>query len=85
MSTQATPGPAARASVDQWVFRLAGLFVLASLLLSQLHSLHWLWFTAFVGANLVQASFTGLCPLAMLLARLGVPEGAAFCATPARR
>ena len=53
--------------------------VLASLLLSQLHSVHWLWFTAFVGANMLQASFTGFCPLAMILGRLGVKSGAAFC------
>lgn len=67
------------ASIDQWVFRLAGLFVLASLALSQLHSIHWLWFTAFVGANMFQASFTGFCPLAMILRRLGVRPGLAFC------
>lgn len=66
-------------TVDQSVFRIAGLFVLVSLLLAQLHSANWLWFTAFVGANLLQASFTGFCPLAVVLARLGVPYGAAFC------
>ena len=68
------------ATIDQWVFRIAGLFVLVSLALSQLHSIHWLWFTAFVGANMLQASFTGFCPLAMILEKLGVKSGAAFCA-----
>jgi hypothetical protein len=68
------------ANIDQWVFRIAGLFVLASLALSQLHSVHWLWFTAFVGANMFQASFTGFCPVAMILQRLGARPGAAFCA-----
>ncbi len=72
-------------TIDRWVFRIAGLFVLVSLLLSQLHSAHWLWFTAFVGANMLQASFTGLCPLAAILGRLGVAPGAAFCASDARR
>lgn len=71
-------------TVDQWVFRVAGIFVLASLLLSQLHSVHWLWFTAFVGANMLQASFTGFCPLARILAWLKVPYGQAFCATRTR-
>ena len=71
--------PQGGASIDQLVFRFAGIFVLASLLLSQLHSVHWLWFTAFVGANMLQASFTGFCPLAMILGRLGVKSGAAFC------
>lgn len=67
------------ATVDQWVFRIAGIFVLASLALSQLHSVNWLWFTAFVGANLFQASFTRFCPMAMILKKLGVRSGAAFC------
>ncbi len=66
-------------TLDRWVFRIAGLFIIASVALSQLHSIHWLWATAFVGANLFQASFTGLCPLAMALRRLGVQPGAAFC------
>ena len=70
--------PGAGTTVDQWVFRIAGLFVLISLALSQLHSIHWLWFTAFVGANMLQASFTGFCPLAMVLRKLGVRAGAAF-------
>jgi hypothetical protein len=66
------------ANIDQWVFRIAGIFVLASLALSQLHSVHWLWFTAFVGANMLQASFTGFCPVATLLKRFGAKPGAAF-------
>ena len=70
--------PGAGTTVDQWGFRIAGLFVLISLALSQLHSIHWLWFTAFVGANMLQASFTGFCPLAIVLRRLGVRAGAAF-------
>lgn len=68
-----------KATVDQMVFRFAGLFVLLSLVLAQLHSPLWLWFTAFVGANLLQSSFTGFCPLAMILHKLGVKDGQAFC------
>lgn len=75
----ATDVPATASTIDQWVFRLAGTFVLVSLALSQLHSVHWLWFAAFVGANMLQASFTGFCPLAMVLDRLGVRPGQAFC------
>jgi hypothetical protein len=52
--------------------------ILLSLLLSQVHSIHWLWFTAFIGANMLQASFTGFCPMAKLLSRFGAPAGAAF-------
>lgn len=67
-----------KATIDKLVFRIAGSFILISLLLAYFHSAYWLWFTAFVGANMLQASFTGFCPMAMLLARLGVPSGAAF-------
>ncbi|MEJ8568908.1 YgaP family membrane protein [Elongatibacter sediminis] len=58
--------------------RIAGLLVLLSLGLSVLHSEYWLWLTAFVGFNLFQASFTGFCPLAIILRRLGVGTGPAF-------
>lgn len=67
------------ASIDQIVFRVAGLFILASLALAHYHSPYWLWFTAFVGLNMFQASFTGFCPMASILGRLGVKPGAAFC------
>ncbi len=65
-------------SIDRLVMRFAGLFVLVSVVLAHYVSADWLWFTAFVGANLVQSSFTGFCPLAMLLKRLGVRPGNAF-------
>jgi hypothetical protein len=80
MTTQAAVPASSAANIDQWVFRIAGLFVLVSLVLSQLHGIHWLWFTAFVGANLLQASFTGFCPVALIFEKLGVRSGAAFCA-----
>ena len=65
-------------NIDKLVFRIAGIFILISLSLSQLHSVYWLWMTAFVGANMLQASFTGFCPLARILGRLGVRSGTAF-------
>lgn len=65
-------------TIDRWVLRIAGLFVLLSLGLARLHDPAWLWFTAFVGLNLLQSSFTGFCPLAIVLRRLGVPSGSAF-------
>ena len=67
-----------KTNIDQWVFRIAGVFVLATLVLSQVHSVYWLLFTAFVGANLFQASFTGFCPLAIILGKFGVRSGQAF-------
>jgi hypothetical protein len=51
--------------------RFAGSFILLSLLLARFHSPYWLWFTAFVGLNLLQSSFTNFCPLEMGLKKLG--------------
>lgn len=58
--------------------RFAGVFILASLLLAHYHSPNWLWFTAFVGFNLLQSSFTNFCPLEMILKKMGV--GGSCCA-----
>lgn len=66
-------------TIDRAVMAFAGAMILLSLVLSQTVSPYWLYFTAFVGLNLLQASFTGFCPLAGILARLGVKPGAAFC------
>lgn len=65
-------------NIDRSVMAFAGCVILASLALSQYHSPAWLWLTAFVGANLLQASFTGFCPLAMVLKAVGVRTGEAF-------
>ncbi len=65
-------------SIDRIVMGVAGCFVLFSVLLSAIHSPHWLWFTAFVGANLLQAAFTGFCPMAKILKLVGVKPGVAF-------
>lgn len=65
-------------TIDRLVMAFAGTFILISVGLALLHSLNWLWFTAFVGANLFQAAFTGFCPLAIILKRLGVKPGCAF-------
>jgi len=65
-------------NIDKLIFRIAGSFVLISLFLSWAHSPYWLWFTAFVGANLVQSSFTGFCPMATVLKKFGIKSGSAF-------
>ena len=54
--------------------RFAGAFILISLLLAHYHSPYWLWFTAFVGFNLLQSSFTSFCPLEIILKKAGVSE-----------
>ncbi len=65
-------------SIDKIVLAFAGTVVLVSLALSQLQNIHWLWLTAFVGFNMLQASFTGFCPLAMILKKIGAKPGQAF-------
>ena len=65
-------------SIDRMIFAIAGSFILISVLLSIVHSPNWLWFTAFVGANLLQSSLTGFCPMALILRGAGVKPGVAF-------
>lgn len=59
--------------------RVAGAFVLVSLVLARYHSAYWLWFTAFVGVNLLQSSFTNFCPLEIVLRHLGVGRDVVSC------
>jgi len=69
-------------TVNQIVRIVAGFFIMASLVAAHatgqldMSKLSWLWFTAFVGANLFQSGFTKFCPLDMILKKLGVPESA---------
>jgi hypothetical protein len=65
-------------TIERFILRFAGGMVLVSLLLAWAHSRHWLWLTTFVGVNMVQASFTGFCPMAKLLKSLGVKSGEMF-------
>ena len=65
-------------SIDRMVFAFAGAMILLSLALSHLFTSYWLLLAAFVGLNMLQASFTGFCPLALILKRLGAKPGAAF-------
>jgi hypothetical protein len=65
-------------SLDRGVLVVAGVVILISLGLSQIHSPHWLWLTAAVGASLLQSAFTGFCPTAIILKTLGMRPGQAF-------
>lgn len=56
---------------DSVIRRFAGVFILLSLAAAHWLSPMWLLFTAFVGANLLQSSFTDVCPLERLLGRVG--------------
>jgi Protein of unknown function (DUF2892) len=66
-------------TIDRWIHVFAGTFILLSLAMgvqgSPLFvSPWWLAFTAFVGVNLLQSGFSQICPLGMILKKLGVPE-----------
>lgn len=58
---------------DRIIRRFAGTFVLLSLALGVWVNPRWLLFTAFVGLNLLQSSFTAFCPLERFLGRFGFP------------
>ncbi len=58
--------------MDRILRGIAGFFILVSLLLAHYVSPLWLWFTAFVGLNLLQSSFTNWCPMMTFLKKLGV-------------
>ncbi|MCM4158132.1 DUF2892 domain-containing protein [Gramella sp. AN32] len=57
--------------INRLVRGIAGSFILISLLLAIYVNLNWLWFTAFVGANLLQSSFTKWCLMEKILKKLG--------------
>jgi len=67
-------------TIENLIRIFAGAFILASLALAVFVNLNFLWFTAFVGANLFQSGFTGICPLASILKRLGVRSSEGACA-----
>lgn len=67
-----------------WIHSIAGFFILLSLALGVEASpifahKYWLFFTAFVGVNLLQFSFSKFCPMALVLKALGVPETRDCC------
>ena len=65
-------------TIDKTVMAFAGAVILLGLALAHLTSPWWLLMPAFVGLNLLQASFTGFCPLAIFLKAVGVKPGCAF-------
>ncbi len=65
-------------NIDRVIFAFAGSMILISLLLGYFVAPAWLLLAAFVGLNLLQSAFTGFCPMAMLLRKLGLPAGCAF-------
>jgi hypothetical protein len=62
-------------TVERAVRGLGGFFVLVSVLLAHYHSEYWLFFTGFVGLNLLQSAFTDWCPAMTLLEKAGLKRG----------
>jgi hypothetical protein len=65
-------------NIDRAVLSFAGFVVLLGLALGWLVSPYWFLLTAFAGLNMIQASFTGFCPAAMIFKKLGLRDGCAF-------
>ncbi|MCB2128521.1 MAG: DUF2892 domain-containing protein [Rhodobacteraceae bacterium] len=65
-------------SLDRTVLAFAGVMVLLSVALTLWVSPYFIWFTVFIGANMLQSAFTGFCPAAMAFRKLGFKPGTAF-------
>ena len=65
-------------TIDTAVLRFAGVMVLLSVVLTAYVSPLFVWFTVFIGLNLIQSSFTGFCPAARVFRALGAKKGCAF-------
>ena len=65
-------------NVDKAVLAFAGCVVLLSVGLAHFVSPWWLLLTTFVGLNLLQSAFTGFCPAAIVMGKLGLRPGCAF-------
>lgn len=65
-------------TLERMILLVVGVVVLASVALAVWVSPYWLWLTAAMGAHLVQASFTRMCPVVMALKRMGLPSKAGF-------
>ena len=72
-------------SLDRAVLMFAGVMVLLSVVLTAYVSPLFVWFTVFIGANLIQSSVTGFCPAGTIFRKLGLKTGPAFeCAQVSR-
>ncbi|MEI2806460.1 DUF2892 domain-containing protein [Albidovulum sp.] len=65
-------------SLDRAILAFAGAMVLLSVALTVWVSPHFVWFTVFIGLNLLQSAFTGVCPAAAIFRKFGVKPGCAF-------
>ncbi|MGX9416740.1 YgaP family membrane protein [Vibrio sp. WJH972] len=59
-------------TIDKGIQIFAGVMVLVSLVLTYFVHANFVWFTAFIGVNLIQSAFTGFCPAVFFLKKLGL-------------
>jgi len=62
-------------TVNRALRLIAGFFIILSVALAWFVNMNWLFFTAFVGVNLLQSAFTNWCPMMTILRRLGLQDG----------
>lgn len=65
-------------TIERGILLVVGIIVLGSVLLGVYVSPYWFWLTGIMGAHLIQASFTGLCPVVVAFKRMGLPAKAGF-------
>ncbi len=63
-------------TIDKALFILAGSMIIISTLLAMFYSPNWHWFTLFIGANMIQSTFTGFCPPSFFMKKLGMKTSA---------
>jgi disulfide bond formation protein DsbB len=66
-------------TVNEALRMIAGIMIILSLVLTQFHSPNWMWFTAFIGVNLLQSSVTKWCLMMTILKKLGLKDSNASC------
>ena len=69
-------------TVERAILLTVGGLVILSVLLAVYVNINWLWLTGLLGAHLVQASFTGMCPVVMMFKRMGLPSKPGFTRGP---
>lgn len=65
-------------TLDRSVLAFAGFMTLLSVVLTHFVSPLFVWFTVFIGFNLIQSSLTGFCPAASIFRKFGIKPGCAF-------
>ena len=65
-------------TVERGILLVVGVLTLGTVLLAVYHNINWLWITGILGAHLIQASMTGMCPVVMTLKKMGFESKAGF-------